>query len=86
MKFIKTDEEMVKEFGKNWRNQDHFWEPDKEWLLGQRILNHFRVDSDDRYIQFRHQVFVNNRWRIDNGEWLIPRYMIKEISDVDNKI
>jgi hypothetical protein len=86
---VKTNEEMVKEFGENWRKADVKWKASKEIILGQRIPNHCigssRTDPNRIVARFRmfglslNGIFSNS----EACQWLLPKYMIKEVEYVE---
>jgi hypothetical protein len=83
MWIIKSEEELILEFGIDWREVFKSrvgirWKPEKDVFLGQRIANHdIETYREGKYKIISHQTNANG----GRDGYAFPFYFIKEVQD-----
>lgn len=74
---IKTEEEFVKEFGSNWREEIHLgWAEHMDYLFGKPII--------DKTFKKVNNIDSNTIYRTNDGsQWNISKDMIMEVKEID---
>lgn len=76
---FKTEEEMISDFGENWREEIRFgWLHEMDWFIGRTIPKKHHLECFKTYIGIQ-DYFIMIR---DDCDWCIGQHMIKSINNL----